>query len=75
MDAADILPDFRGRAVHDFWSSYLKYDCDHAFCNAHLLRELIFLCEEQGQKWAKSMIDHLLHSRFEALACGVSYPD
>jgi len=60
MDAADILPGFRGRAVHDFWDSYLKYDCDHAFCNAHLLRELVFLWEEQGQKWAKAMIDHLL---------------
>jgi len=60
MNAADILPDFRGRAVHDFWDSYLKYDCNHAFCNAHLLRELIFLWEEQGQKWAKTMIDHLL---------------
>jgi len=60
MDAADILPDFQGRAVHDFWSSYLKYNCDHAFCNAHLLRELIFLWEEQDQKWAKTMIDHLL---------------
>jgi len=60
MDAADILPDFRGRAVHDFWRSYLKYDCDHAFCNAHLLRELIFLWEEQGQTWAQTMIDHLL---------------
>jgi transposase len=60
MDAADVLPDFRGRAVHDFWSSYLKYDCDHAFCNAHLLRELVFLWEEQNQKWAKTMIDHLL---------------
>jgi transposase len=60
MDAAGILPDFRGRAVHDFWDSYLKYGCDHAFCNTHLLRELIFLWEEQDQKWAKSMIDHLL---------------
>jgi len=60
MNAADILPDFRGRAVHDFWDSYLKYDCNHAFCNAHLLRELIFLWEEQDQKWAKPMIDHLL---------------
>jgi len=60
MDTADILPDFRGRAVHDFWRSYLKYDCDHAFCNAHLLRELIFLWEEQNQQWAKTMIDHLL---------------
>jgi len=60
LDAADILPDFRGRAVHDFWSPYLLYDCAHAFCNAHLLRELIFLWEEQGQTWAKTMIDHLL---------------
>ena len=60
MDAAGILPAYRGCAVHDFWESYLDYDCDHAFCNGHLLRELIFLWEEQDQKWAKRMIDHLL---------------
>lgn len=60
MDAAAILPGFRGRAIHDFWDAYLKYDCAHAFCNAHLLRELIFLWEEQNQNWARSMIDHLL---------------
>lgn len=24
MDAAGVLPDFKGRAVHDFWSPYLK---------------------------------------------------
>jgi len=60
MDAAGVLPEFNGRAVHDFWESYLKYDCEHAFCNAHLLRELIFLWEEQKQAWAKEMIDHLL---------------
>lgn len=60
LDAADILPDFRGRAVHDFWSPYLQYDCAHAFCNAHLLRELIFLWEEQEQPWAKTMLDHLV---------------
>lgn len=59
MDAAGILPVFRGRAIHDFWDAYLKYDCDHGFCNAHLLRELIFLWEEQDQSWAKSMMDHL----------------
>jgi transposase len=59
MNAANILPNFRGRAVHDFWDSYLEYDCDPAFCNAHLLRELTFLWKEQDQQWAKSMIDHL----------------
>ncbi len=61
MDAAGILADYRGCAVHDFWKSYLDYGCDHALCNGHLLRELIFLWEEQLQKWAKDMIDHLLN--------------
>ena len=60
MDAAGILPDFNGFAVHDFWSPYLKYGCKHGLCNGHLLRELIFLWEEQKQQWAKVMIDHLL---------------
>ena len=60
MDAAGILPEYRGCAVHDFLPAYLDYDCDHAWCNGHLLRELIFLWEEQSQQWAKAMIDHLL---------------
>jgi transposase len=60
MDAAGILADYRGRAVHDFWKPYFEYDCDHALCNGHLLRELTFLWEEQSQKWAKAMIEHLL---------------
>jgi transposase len=60
MDAAGILPEYRGVAIHDFWQSYLDYDCDHGLCNGHLLRELIFLWEQQNQKWAKHMIDHLL---------------
>ena len=60
MDAAGILPEYRGRAVHDFWKSYFNYGCDHALCNAHLLRELTFLWEQQDQQWAKEMTDHLL---------------
>ena len=60
MDAAGILPEYRGRAIHDFWKSYFNYGCDHALCNSHLLRELTFLWEEQAQQWAKEMIDHLL---------------
>jgi transposase len=60
MDAAGILSGYRGCAVHDFWKSYFDYGCDHALCNGHLLRELVFLWEEQTQKWAKEMIDHLL---------------
>lgn len=60
MDDIGILTDFEGRAIHDFWKSYFNYGCDHGLCNAHHLRELIFLYEVQGQSWAKDMIDCLL---------------
>ena len=60
MDDIGILTDFEGRAIHDFWKPYFNYGCEHGLCNAHHLRELIFLYEVQGQSWAKDMIDCLL---------------
>jgi len=55
-----ILPDFCGRLIHDFWKPYLSYDCAHGLCNAHHLRELTFLFEQQDQQWAKPMFALLL---------------
>ena len=53
MDALNVLPQFRGRAVHDGLTSYGQYDqCAHALCNAHHLRELTFVEEQLGQGWA-----------------------
>ena len=60
FDAIDILPDFIGRAVHDFWKPYFAYSCLHGLCNAHHLRELIFVHEQHQQQWADRMIDCLL---------------
>ena len=60
MDQVGILPNFNGRAIHDFWKPYLKYDCNHGLCNAHHLRELTFLNEQYHQPWAKDMIECLL---------------
>lgn len=55
MDLFGILPFFHGIAVHDFWGSYPKYPCVHAFCNAHILRELTRVEDETGQQWAVNM--------------------
>ena len=35
-DAMGILPDFRGTAIHDFWSAYRQYqECAHGLCNGN----------------------------------------
>jgi len=55
-NAIGILPAFRGTAVHDAWATYFTYDdCAHALCNAHLLRELVYLHEQQQQGWADEL--------------------
>ncbi len=63
MDKIDILTDFGGRAIHDFWSAYFNYDCDHGMCNAHILRELVFIHEQHEKSWAKDMIECLLDAK------------
>lgn len=60
LEAIGILPDFGGRAMHDFWKPYFSYGCAHGLCNAHHQRELIFVHEQHQQNWADTMIDCLL---------------
>ena len=43
-----------------FWKPYFSYECAHGLCNAHHLRELIFVHEQHQQDWADTMIDCLL---------------
>jgi len=56
LDAIGILADFIGRAIHDFWKAYFGYECAHGLCNAHHLRELVFVYEQHHQVWANAMI-------------------
>ena len=53
LDAIGILPDFGGKAIHDFWKPYFSYECAHGLCNAHHLRELIFVHEQHQQDWGR----------------------
>lgn len=55
MDAMGILPRFNGILCHDHWKPYFKFDCKHALCNAHHIRELTRAWEQDGQQWAKNL--------------------
>ena len=51
-----IIPRYTGTLVHDCWASYLSYDqCSHQLCGSHLLRELTFVVESNGYRWARLM--------------------
>ena len=56
MDAAGILEGYQGKLVHDHWKTYFAYDeCEHIACNAHHLRELIYIEKQFQQSWAGEM--------------------
>jgi transposase len=55
MNEEGILPLFKGVLCHDHWKPYYRYDCTHALCNAHHLRELERAWEQDRQQWAKQM--------------------
>ncbi len=59
MNDMNVLPDYNGVAVHDFWKPYYKYECKHSLCNAHLLRELLGVSDDK-QQWTQKMDDLLL---------------
>jgi transposase len=67
MDAAGVLPEFTGIAVHDAWAPYDTYKAvTHALCGAHALRELQAVTDlaEQGAEhgqwcWATQAGDAL----------------
>ncbi len=56
----DPKDDPRPVVVHDRWATYFSYDnCAHALCGAHLLRDLEFIIDAHGYRWAKQMVQLL----------------
>jgi transposase len=75
MHDLGILPAFTGWAVHDHWAAYLLFaQCDHAFCNAHHLRELQFISDQYQQPWASEMAQLLLAIKDEVADTSAADP-
>jgi transposase len=60
LEHIGIWPHFTGRAMHDRWVSYDHYSCAHSICGAHLLRDCLYVAEQEKQPWAQEMFDLLL---------------
>jgi len=69
-----VIPDFVGVLCHDHWKPYFNYGCIHALCNAHHLRELQRVVEQDKQQWAQDMIDMLLKIKKEVDDYGGKLP-
>lgn len=64
FEALGLLEGVKGVLVHDGLASYKGLDCVHSLCNAHHIRELVYIHEQENEKiwdaWAQEMIDLLL---------------
>jgi transposase len=69
-----LLPNFKGTLCHDGLAAYRLLDCMHSCCNAHHLRELTYLLEEQQQAWAGDMIELLSQANHEVHQLGTPLP-
>jgi transposase len=61
MDRMGIIPHYKGTLCHDHWKAYYQYQCRHALCNAHHLRELTFAWEEDSSNMNLSRRGKMVH--------------
>lgn len=60
IDEIGVIPRYGGVVIHDGWKSYENYkNCGHGLCGSHLLRELTFIVDSNGYRWAANIKDLL----------------
>lgn len=71
FEALGLLEGVQGVLVHDGLISYKGLDCTHSLCNAHHIRELVYVHEqdELWNGWAQAMINLLLQALAEVDRC------
>lgn len=78
IEAIGILPLFKGTLVHDGLQSYKQLECAHSLCNAHHLRELMYVHDSLNEKafddWAGQMMHTLVQGKKEVDALGGPLP-
>jgi transposase len=64
IDAGGVLPEFTGVLVRDGYAGYAHLPAVHAWCGAHLLRDLrsVSDADPDSQLWALAMATTLLHA-------------
>jgi transposase/FtsZ-binding cell division protein ZapB len=60
--AIDILPAYSGVLVHDHLKGLYAFTCEHAECNAHILRYLKSAVETNKRAWAAAMITFFVNA-------------
>jgi transposase len=68
IDAGGVLPGFTGVLVRDGYAGYEHLKAVHAWCGAHLLRDLRSIADgdPEGQLWALAMATTLLDANHAA---------
>ena len=69
MEHFALLPHYQGLLMSDCLSSYAIYGAERSLCCAHLLRDLVAVCE-QGHRWAQRMIGLLLSVKERVASTG-----
>lgn len=65
MDDIGLLKNYNGTLVHDRFSSYFSYQCEHSLCNAHILRDLTYVEERFEADWAKQIKALLIRAKIK----------